>query len=142
MPEAAVTSALLREAVAQMATQAHMDAKDIIQPGGSGHEGLRAVDFLIKGAGIRPIVVMDNVHRVTPGTIQTVVTALKSCRFVLLGQPTPGTAEVEARLGAPAVSLQGWSLLTIAAEFASAHAALDPARAERVRQLTGGFPDS
>jgi hypothetical protein len=140
IPDAAVPSALLREAVAQIATQAQMDAKDVMQPGASGLEGLRGMDFLVKRAGIRPIVVMDNVHSATPATIQTAVTALGSCRFVLLAQPTPCTAELEARMGVQAVSLQGWSLLTIAAEFESAHATLDPATAERVRRLTGGVP--
>lgn len=140
LPDAAIPSSLLREAVAQIGTQAGMDSKDGIQPGASGLEGLRGVDFLVKRAGIRPVVVIDNVHTVTFGTIHTVAGTLKSCRLVMLGQPTPAIAELEALLGIEAVALKGWSLVTIAAEFESAHAPVDPATANRVRQLTGGVP--
>lgn len=140
IPEAAVASSLLREAVAQLITQPGIDAKDMIQPGGSGMEGLRSVDLLAKRAHLRPIVVMDNVHTVNAGTIQKIATALASCRLVLLGQPTPVSAELEELLGISAVTLNGWSLVTIAAEFNSAHAPVDPAAAERVRKVTGGVP--
>jgi len=140
VPDAAVVSSLLREAVAQLITQSGMDAKDVIQPGASGMEGLRGVDLLAKRAGLRPILVMDNVHTVTAGTIQKIATVLTSCRFVLLGQPAPVAAEFEEFLGVTAVTLKGWSLVTIAAEFESAYAPVDPAAAERVRQLTGGVP--
>jgi hypothetical protein len=140
VPDAAVASSLLREAVAQLTTRSEMDAKDVIQPGASGMEGLRGVDFLAKRARVRPIVVMDNVQTVTAGTIRKIATALASCRLVLLGQPAPVAAELEELLGITAVTLSGWSLVTIAAEFASAHALVDPATAERVRELTGGVP--
>jgi hypothetical protein len=67
-------------------------------------------------------------------------TALASCRLVLLAQPAPVMAEMEALLRVEAVALKGWSVVTIAGEFESAHAPLDPATAERVRRLTGGVP--
>ena len=140
LPDAAIPSSLLREAIAQIAGQAGMDSKDVIQPGASGLEGLLGVDFLIKDAGIRPVVVIDNVHTITPGTIRKIAGALTSCRLVLLGQPTPAIREMEALLGIEAVALKGWSLVTIAAEFESAHSPVDPATAERVRQLTGAVP--
>jgi len=140
VPDAAVAGSLLREAVAQIAEQAGMDSKDLIQPGASGLEGLRAVDVLAKAAGLRPIVVVDNIHALTASTLHTIVGALKSCRFVLLGQPSPGTSELEALLEIEAVDLNGWSLVTIAAEFESAHSPIDPPTAERVRRLTGGVP--
>lgn len=140
VPDAAAPSSLLREAVAQITTKAAMDAKDAIQPGASGLEGLRGVDFLARRAGIRPIVFVDNVHTITAGTIQKLAGVLMSCRLVLLGQPAPATAELEGLLGIKAVALNGWSLVTIAAEFESADAPIDPATADRLRQLTGGVP--
>lgn len=140
VPDAAVPSALLREAVAQLATEARMDSKDVIQPGVSGLEGLRGVDFLARRANIRPVIVIDNVHTVTAGTLQKIAAALASCRLVLLAQPAPVIAQMEALLGIETVALQGWSLLTIAGEFESAHAPVNPATAQRVRQLTGGVP--
>jgi len=140
VPDAAVPSALLREAIAQLTTQAGMDSKDAVQPGASGFEGLRGVDFLAKRANIRPVMVVDNVHTVTAGTLQKIAAALPSCRIVLLAQPAPVIAQMEALLGTEAVVLKGWSLVTIAGEFDSAHAPVDPATAERVRQLTGGVP--
>ena len=53
-----------------------MEAKDVIQPGASGMEGLQGVDLLAKRARVQPIVVMDNVHTLTAGTIQKIATAL------------------------------------------------------------------
>ena len=140
VPDAAVASSLLREAIAQLTTRSGIDAKDVIQPGASGLEGLRGMDLLAKRARVRPIIVIDNAQSVTAGTIQKIATALASCRLVLLGQPAPAAAELEELLGITAVTLSGWSLVTIAAEFESAHALVDPATAERVRQLTGGVP--
>lgn len=138
--DAAVASSLLREALVQLIAQSGIDAKDVIQPGASGMEGLRGVDLLAARARVRPIFVIDNVHTVTAGTIQKIAAVLGSCRLVLLGQPTPVVAEFEEHLGITAVTLNGWSLVTIAAEFESAHARIDPAAAERVRRLTGGVP--
>ena len=140
VPDAAVPSALLREAIAQLTTQAGMDSKDAVQPGASGLEGLRGVDFLAKRANIRPVIVIDNVHTVTAGTLQKTADALASCRLVLLAQPAPVIAQMEALLGTEAVVLKGWSLVTIVSELDSAHAPVDLATAERVRQLTGGVP--
>jgi hypothetical protein len=140
LPDAAVASSLLREAVAQITEKAGMSSKDLIQPGASGLEGLRAVDVLAKNASVRPIIVVDNVHTVTPKTISSVVGAMKSCRFVLLGQPSPNSAELEALVETNAAGLDGWSLIAIAAEFETAGAPINPAMAERVRQLTGGVP--
>lgn len=140
VPDAAVPSALLREAVAQLTAAAGMDSKDAIQPGSSGFEGLRGVDFLAKRANIRPVMVIDNAHTITAGTLQKIAAALASCRLVLLAQPAPVIAQIEALLGIEAAALQGWSLVTIAGEFESAHAPVNPATAERVRHLTGGVP--
>jgi hypothetical protein len=140
VPDSAVASALLREVVAQLTTPFGMGAKDMIQPGASGLEGLRGVDLLARHTRVRPIVVIDNVHTVTAGTIQKIATAFASCRLVLLGQPAPAAGELEELLGITAVALKGWSLVTIAAEFEAARVLVAPAVAERVRHLTGGVP--
>lgn len=140
VPDAAAPSSLLREVLAQLGARTGMDSRDVIQPGASGIEGLRGVNFSIKRAGIRPIIVVDNVHTLTARTIQKIATVLTHCRLVLLGQPAPITAELEALLGVEAVGLNGWSLPAIAAEFESAQAPVAPRTAARVRQLTGGVP--
>jgi hypothetical protein len=140
MPDAAIASSLLREAVAQITAKADIAARGLIQPGASGLEGLRAVDVLARNASVTPIVVVDNVHTIDPHTVRSIIGAMKSCRWALLGQPSPRCVELEALLEIDAVSLDGWPLIAIAAEFESVGAPVDPGIAERVRQLTGGVP--
>jgi hypothetical protein len=84
--------------------------------------------------------VFDNIHTVSAQTVKTMVGAMSSSRWVLLGQPSPNTTELENLLSTAAVHLDGWSVLTIAAEFESAGAPVDPATAERVSKMTGGMP--
>jgi SEC-C motif len=140
MPDAAVAGALMREAIAQISAKAGMAGRDLIQPGSSGLEGLRAVDVMATNASVRPIIVFDNVHTLLAQTVKTVVGAMSLSRWVLLGQPSPNTVELETLLATAAVRFDGWSVLTIAAEFESAGVPVDPATAERVRNLTGGMP--
>ena len=140
VPDAAVASALLRETVAQMGAKSGIAGNNLIPPGASGLEGLRAVELAARRASVRPVIVFDNVHAVAPQTVKTIVSAMGSCRWVLLGQPSPRSNELKALLDTDAVGLNGWSLLAIAAEFESAGAPLDPATADRVRQLSGGIP--
>jgi hypothetical protein len=80
LPDTAVASSLLREVVAQVSARTSMDARNMVQPGASGLDGLRVVDVLAKDAAVTPIIVMDNVHTVAPSTIRTIIGAMGSCR--------------------------------------------------------------
>lgn len=55
IPDAAAASALLRETVAQVGAKAGVAGKDLIQPGASGLDGLRAVDVVARKASVRLI---------------------------------------------------------------------------------------
>jgi hypothetical protein len=140
LPDPAVPGALLREVIAQITARTRLSGRDMIQPGASGVDGLRAVDVLVRGASVRPTVVLDNVHTLRPETAKSVVAAMGSCRWVLLGQPSPNTAELETHLGIEAMTLNGWSVVTVATEFASAGAPIEPEIADRLRNITGGVP--
>jgi tetratricopeptide (TPR) repeat protein len=69
-----------------------------------------------------------------------IIRAAPSLRWVLLGQPWPAKAAIEAEFGIEAQTLHGWSLHEIAKEFSDHGCQISPSQAERIRHVTGGLP--
>ena len=107
--------------------------------GRSGLETLRYISRTI-GPTDRPIVVMDNVHRVDPEDVRLLVEACPMVRFVLLGQPWPQQGRLEKLLAIDAKQLPGWDVDTIASVFADAGARIGPDSARGWRRVTSGLP--
>jgi hypothetical protein len=109
-------------------------------PAGSGLDMLRAIDGYIRANAMKPIVVIDNVHRLPSVDVCTVLDICRSLRFVLLAQPWAFQPELEALIGVQAELLSGWDTNTIAAEFSARGCRIDLATAERWRVDTAGMP--
>src|SRR3546814_6532262 len=72
-------------------------------------------------------VVIDNAHRIPASDIEAIVSRAPHLRLLLLCQPGPGIAALEARFNIQAEALNGWDEDTIAA------AAHDAGRSEERR---------
>jgi len=109
-------------------------------PGESGTDSLRALSLIADQNQSEVTVVVDNIQTATTGDIRSVIAAAPSFRFVLLAQPDPEIAALAAHLGVRPVALEGWAISTIADECSAAGFSVDPAQAQRIRQITGGLP--
>lgn len=106
----------------------------------TGLNVLRATDRMLSEQGLRVQVILDNVNRVDAAVIRALIDAAPGLRFLCLAQPWLGAGILEAQFGIEAGQLHGWTEDDVAAEFATAGAALDVATARRVLHLTGGLP--
>jgi hypothetical protein len=138
LPVTALATSLARELVARFLGSANVGAAAL--PAASGLELLALLSSRLRKGGLGVTVVLDNVHRVPAGALRSLVDAAADVRFVLLGQPWPGQAELEARLGIQAESLGGWSLDAVAAAFAAVGCPITAAAGQRVLGLTAGVP--
>jgi len=140
LPDPALASSLARELVARFLGGPASGAGAAALPAASGLELLALVSGRLHDRGLDATVVVDNVHRVSAATLRSLVEATVDVRFVLLGQPWPGQAEVEARFGIQAETLGGWSLDDVAAAFAAVDCPIGVAAGQRVLGLTAGVP--
>lgn len=119
------------------------DRESFIQallPGISGLESLRAVDLALAERHLGGLVVLDNIHFAIPDEIRDIVTATSNINFVFLSQFGANQREIAAWLGVESETLSGWSIDTIAAEFAAAGVRIDPQTTLRIQRLTSGLP--
>lgn len=140
LPGPALASSLARELVARFLGGPPSGAGGAALPAASGLELLALLSCRFRDDGLDVTVVLDNVHRVSATALRSLVEAAVDVRFVLLGQPWPGQAEVEARLGIQAETLGGWSLDDVAAVFAAAGCPIGVTAGQRVLGLTAGVP--
>lgn len=125
LPASALASSLAREVTARFLSELTAGASGAALPSASGLELLAAISQRLRGEGVDVIVVLDNVHRMSAGTLRRLVEAATDIRFVMIGQHWTGQAEVEGRLGIRAETLSGWSLDAVVAAFASAGCPVD-----------------
>lgn len=140
IPGPALASAVARELAARMYGSRGGTLGEILLPGASGTEILFAIGRYLADDGLTATVVLDNVHRVAPNDIASLIGASQQLRFVLLAQPSPSIARLEAALGISAERLLGWSNETAAVEGASLGCRGDFADYERLLKLTAGLP--
>jgi hypothetical protein len=112
----------------------------ILLPGSTGLEMLRALALRLQSQNIRPTVVIDNAHKVPSDNLREIIRQTPGMRYLLLGQPGAVVQEMEAIAGLAAEPLRGWTTDTIAAEAADLGCTTTPASAERLLRLTAGLP--
>lgn len=137
VPGAALAQVLARELTARLLESD--GAASAFRALDSSVEMLRFVNARLAGRG-DVLVVLDNVHTVDSATLRTVVEAAADLDVVLIGQPWPGQAQLEARFGIRAETLEGWSVDAVVAVFAAAGCRVDAATGAELRRLTAGLP--
>jgi hypothetical protein len=140
VPGPAIAASLVRELAAHWAAPTAGGLRQVLLPGATGVEALRALDRFLGANAARALVVLDNAHRVPAGDLRMLIEATRHLRFVLLAQPSPSIAELEATIGLQHEVLHGWGLDHAAAE-ARAHSLRASVRdLGRLLALTGGLP--
>jgi len=114
-PGEALAISLVRELAAKLAGTGPDAVRKILLPGATGAESLRQLDIYLKKERLSPIVVLDNVHRVSGESIKSMVDVTSALKFVLLAQPLGTLPEIEALLGIAREPLNGWSIDDVAA---------------------------
>ena len=140
LPGSALASSLARELIARFLGGRTAGAGGAALPSASGPELLAALSMRLKDDGLEASVVLDNVHRLSAGTLRALVEAAPDIRFVMIGQHWTGQAELETRLGIQAETLGGWSLDTVVATFAAAGCPIDAPTGQRIIGITAGVP--
>ena len=138
--DSALPSTVTREICAALLNAGVDEARGAVLPGVQSYEALRFLSEVIARDDQRFTLVIDNVHRMDVETVQHIVEAIPSCRFVLLAQPWPAAPALEAALDLESEQLPGYSLESIAAIFRLRGGGVDVNTADRVLRLTGGLP--
>ncbi|MGV3681657.1 MAG: hypothetical protein ACO1PM_18340 [Acidovorax sp.] len=139
-PGEALALSLVRELAAKLAGAGPDAVRKILLPGATGLESLRQLDIYLKQVGLSPIVVLDNVHRVSADSIKRMVDVTSALKFVLLAQPLGTFAETEALLGLAREPLNGWGVDDVAAAASAWGCRGDAATMGRLKALTAGMP--
>ena len=140
VPGPAIAASLVRELAAQWAAPAAGGLRQVLLPGATGIEALRALDRFLGTHGARAMVVLDNAHRVPADDLRMLIEATQHLRFVLLAQPSPSIAELESLVGLRQEALRGWDLDQAAAEAHAQGVRASAATLGRLLALTGGLP--
>lgn len=140
MPPASVASSIARELAARFAGGRMEGFGGALLADQSGLNVLRACARTLAEQGKKVQVILDNVHRVDAAVIRSVIESAPELRFLCLGQPWEGAAELEAFFKIKTGHLSGWSDDDIAAEFQEVGSPIAVEMAGRIRQLTGGLP--
>lgn len=140
VPGPAIAASLVRELAAQWAAPTAGGLRQVLLPGPGGIDSLRALDRFLGTSGARALVVLDNAHRVPAGDLRMMIEATQHLRFVLLAQPSPSIAELEATAGLHQELLRGWGLDQVAEEVQAQGATAAAKDLGRVLALTGGLP--
>jgi hypothetical protein len=139
-PGTALASSLVREVAASLLDATPEVRRQVLLPGASGIDSLRALDRYLSAQARTALVVVDNAHQVPADSIHAAISATESISFLLLCQPSGSTREIEALLGINRESLRGWDLDTVASEVVAAGAHGGAAAMGRLSQQTAGMP--
>jgi hypothetical protein len=139
-PGEALALSLVRELAAKLAGAGPDAVRRILLPGATGVESLRQLDIYLKSEGLSPIVVLDNVHRVSAESVKRIIDVTSALKFVLLAQPLGTLPEIEVLLGLSREPLTGWSVDDIAAAAVGWACRGDAATMGRLKTLTAGMP--
>lgn len=139
-PGEALALSLVRELAAKLAGAGPDAVRKILLPGATGVESLRQLDLYLKREGLSPIVVLDNVHRVSAESLKRMIDVTSALKFVLLAQPLGTLLEIEALLGLTREPLRGWGLDDVAAAAVGWGCRGDALAMGRLKTLTAGMP--
>jgi hypothetical protein len=135
-----LASSLTRELAARFLGKLKDGISTVLLPGMTGLDSIRALGKLLHLRDVQAKVIIDNAHRITADEIGSIMQATPTLNYVLLSRPWTGQQEIEALFNIRAEVLQGWTIDTIAAEFAESECIIDPEVSSRVLKLTGGLP--
>jgi hypothetical protein len=136
----ALANAIARELAARLFGKSGAQLGEILLPGATGTEVLFAIGRHLQEADLTATLVLDNAHRVSANDLLSLIAGSQRLQFVLLAQPCPALARIEATLGIRAEPLLGWTNETAANEGASLGCRGDYQAYERLLALTGGLP--
>jgi hypothetical protein len=139
-PGEALALSLVRELAAKLSDAGSDVVRKVLLPGVTGVESLRQLDIYLKREGLSPVVVLDNVHRVSAESLKRMVDVTSALKFVLLAQPLGTLSEIEALLGLTRESLNGWGVDDVAVAAAGWGCRGDAATMGRLKALTAGMP--
>jgi SEC-C motif len=139
-PGPAIAIPLARELAGRFFGRSGGALGQILLPGATGAEMLRAIGLRLRAEKVDATIVIDNAHRIPAENLRAVVQQIPQAHFILLAQPGATVQELEATLTLTSESLHGWATDTIAAEVADHGCRADYAACERLRNLTAGLP--
>ncbi|MDD1990113.1 SEC-C metal-binding domain-containing protein [Pseudomonas putida] len=140
LPGPALASSIVRELASKFSHKDPEGIRQILLPGASGYEAIRAFDRFLEQAKASLVVVIDNAHRVPVVHLRDLLNATRHIRFTLLCQPHENVRELEAIMTLRRETLLGWDLDTVA-RVASDAGAFGSAQAfEQLRTYSGGLP--
>ena len=140
VPGSALATAVARELAARLFGKPGGGLGEVLLPGATGPEILFAIGRHLAETGNTATLVIDNAHMVAPTDLRALIELSPHLRFILLAQPGPNVALIEATLGIAAEPLRGWTNETIAAEGSERGCHGDYQAYERLLGLTAGLP--
>ena len=139
IPDAYLPLSLARELTARFIDDPHQRSSLIVGET-AGMDVLRAVVRRVAASTALPTLVLDNIHSLHPDVVTNVGRVLSPIRLVMLSQPSPALALIEASLEVQVETLAGWDDDTMAREIADNGARADAATITRLRRLTAALP--
>ena len=140
VPGSALATAVARELAAGLFGKPGGGLGEVLLPGATGPKILFAIGRHLAETGNTATLVIDNAHMVAPTNLRALIEPSPHLRFILLAQPGPNVALIEATLGIAAEPLRGWTNETIAAEGSERGCHGDYQAYEKLLGVTAGLP--
>lgn len=137
LPGQSVATSLAREMAARFLRPLSKEAAQL--PAVAGLDLLRAACRRIN-LPEPPLVVLDNIHRLSVSDMRHILAACPNVYFILLCQPWQEKGALESHLQIESEQLQGWDEDTIAAVFADTGTSVSPQVARKWQKITAGIP--
>lgn len=135
-----ILPSFVREVAAALAGKSSKSLGEILLPGSSAVDSLRALNFYLKTQAVHPYLVVDNSHRVPSESLRVMVGACPEARWLLLSHPGALSSQIEISLDVKAKELGGWSVETIGAILSSKGVNFRIKDCDRLKTATGGLP--
>jgi len=140
LPGPAIASSLVRELASKYSKRDPECIRQILLPGASGYEAMRAFDRFMEQSETPLVVVVDNAHRIPVANLRDLLNATRQIRLILLCQPHENVRELEAFMTLRRETLLGWDLDTVARVASDAGASGSAQAFEQLRTYSGGLP--
>lgn len=140
LPGPAIASSLVRELASKYSKRDPECIRQILLPGASGYEAMRAFDRFMEQSETPLVVVVDNAHRIPVANLRDLLKATRHIRLILLCQPHENVRELEAFMTLRRETLLGWDLDTVARVASDAGASGSAQAFEQLRTYSGGLP--
>ncbi len=138
--DAAVATAAAREIAGHLCKNDGEGRSRALFLGKSGQEQLRLLDAMLRQQRREVVLVIDNVHHAEARTIAAMIATMSRAKWLLIGQPTPNTKELEHLLEVTPEELEGWSTETVGGVFHDMGVPIGWNAADRTLKLAGRLP--